>query len=366
MQQEGMVWSGSGWVIVALLAVCLGACTDSRIEQGNNGASGSAVVPMSPADSLAAALTAIDQRIVSDPGNDALYLERALLHERHDSLDRAVADVERAIGLDSLNVDYRIHLGDLHYRRIKMGEARDAFQRAVDLAPASTEAKLRLGEVYMVLRDYSKAMELVNEALRIDPNAARGYFLKGYINMETKDTSRAISSFRTAVEQDPQDYPSYMLLGQLSASRRDRLAEQYYTTAIELRPRSVEAWYGKGLWAQNNGHDSLAIACYDRIKELDPMNPLPWYNIGFIKLEHLNDPQGAKADFSKAIDLNTNYADAWYSRGIAMERTQQPDSAAANYQICLTIDRTHTLAALAVGRLAKQGVRIKMMERKKK
>lgn len=323
-------------------------------------------MPVSATDSLAAALSAIDQRIVADPGNAALYVERSHLQEQRDSLDRAVADMLRAVGLDSLNAEHRIRLGDLQYRRIQLGEARDAFQRAVDLAPGNTEAKLRLGEVYMVLREYNKAMTLVNEALRIDPNAARGYFLKGFIHMETKDTTRAISSFRTAVEQDPQDYPSYMMLGQLSAARHDPLAGQYYSTAIDLRPSSVEAWYGKGMWAQNNGLDSMAITCYDRIKAIDPMNPLPWYNIGFIKLEHLGDPNGAKADLSKAIDLNTNYADAWYSRGVAMERTNQPDSAAANYQICLTIDPGHTLAAMAVGRLAGQGVRIKMLERKKK
>ena len=356
----------AGLMGAALGALCLWACVDRPAPNGTEGAGGDTAAPASPADSLATALAALDQRIVAGPGNAVLYVERSRLHERRDSLGRAVADMERAVGLDSLNADHRIRLGDLHYRRIQLGEARDAFQRAVDLAPTNTEAKLRLGEVYMVLREYNKAMALVNEALRTDPNAARGYFLKGSIHMETKDTARAVSSFRTAVEQDPQDYPSYMLLGQLSAARRDPLAEQYYNTAIELRPSSVEAWYGKGLWAQNNGHDSVAMVCYERIKELDAMNPLPWYNIGYIKLEHIGDPNGAKADFSKAIDLNTNYADAWYSRGVAMERTQQPDSAAANYQICLTIEPAHTQAAMAVDRLAKQGVRIKMMERKKK
>ena len=41
---------------------------------------------------------------------------------------------------------------------------------------------------------------------------------------------------------DPQDYKAYMELGKLSAARHDPLAEQFYNTALELRPRSVEAW----------------------------------------------------------------------------------------------------------------------------
>jgi len=268
------------------------------------------------------------------------------------------------VKLDSLNVDHRIRMGDLYYRAIRVGNARDAFQRGVDIAPQDTRVKLRLAEIRMVLREYAEGMALVNEALRLEPTAARGYYLKGYIHMETRDTTRAISSFRTAVEQDPQDFQSYLLLGKLSAARRDPLAEQYYNTAIELRPEAVEAWYGKAMWAQENGRDSLALACYEGIKAIDPRNALAWHNSGWVKMEHVGDLRSAIADFSRAIELNTNYADAWYNRGAAMERTNELDSAAANYQLCMGIDPSHTLAATAIDRLARQGVRIKMRERK--
>jgi len=79
-----------------------------------------------------------------------------------------------------------------------------------------------------------------------------------------------------------------------------------------------------------------------------------------VLLELRNDAAGAKAEFSRAIDLEANYADAWYNRGVAMERTQQLDSAAANYQVCLRIRPDHTLAATGLDRLARQGVRIKV------
>lgn len=347
----------AGLVVIACVA-SLFAC-----EQPNAVEAGRAATTV-PVDSSAIALAEADQRIVNDPGNAALYAERSGLYEKRDSLGKAILDMERAVKLDSLNTEHRIRVGDLYFRAIRVGNARDAFQRAVDLDPQNTRAKLRLAEVLMILREYPKSMALVNEALRIEPTAARGYYLKGFIHMETRDTTRALSSFRTAVEQDPQDFSSYVLLGKLSAARHDALAEQYYSTAIDLRPTAVEAWYGKGLWAQDNGRDSLALACYDRIKEIDPYNALAWHNSGWIKMEHLGDPQAAKADFSKAIDLNTNYADAWYNRGVAMERTDQLDSAAANYQLCMGIDPSHMLAARAIDRLARQGVRIKMRERK--
>ncbi len=346
---RSIMWGVLGGSCLACFSGCVGGPAEgTRVE-----------VAASSLDSFSVAFAAIEQRIIAEPGNAAHYAERAELNVMRDSLSRAIKDMERAVQLDSVDVDHRIRLGDLYYSAVRLGNARDQFNRAMEMVPTDTRPKLRLAEVQMVLREYAEGMALVNEALRLEPAAARGYYLKGYIHMETKDTNRAISSFRTAVEQDPQDYTSYIMLGQLSAARRDPLAEQYYSTALELRTNSVEAWYGKGIWAQNNGRDSLALACYERIKEIDPQNALAWHNSGWVKMEHLGDLPGAKADFSRALELNTGYTDAWYNRGVAMERSEQLDSAAANYQICLGIDPAHTLAANSVDRLARKGVRIK-------
>jgi len=320
-------------------------------------------VPNTPVDSMALRLAALDQRIVNDPADAAAYAERAAFYGSIDSSRRALADIERALTLDSDKVEYRLRAGDLNYAVLNVERARQHFTRAGELTPDDPRPRLKLAEIELVLRHYKESMAMVNEALRKDPNVAHGYYLKGWIHMETRDTNLAISSFRTAVEQDPQDYDAYLMLAKLSAARRDPLAEQYFNTAIDMRPGQVEAIYNKAIYYQENGNDSLALACYDRIQEIDPRNPLAWYNRGWVKLEHLGDPNGAKKDFDKAIELQTNYADAWYNRGVAMERTQQPDSAAANYQICLTIDPGHTLAAMGLDRMAKQGVRIKLREK---
>ncbi len=330
---------------------------------GGIGEAPPAQVPNIPVDSMAVRLAALDQRIVNDPSDAAAYADRAAFYAAIDSTRRALADMDRALKLDSDKVEYRLRAGDLNYAVLNVERARQHFTRAGELVPDDPRPRLKLAEIELVLRHYKESMAMVNEALRKDPNVAHGYYLKGWIHMETRDTNLAISSFRTAVEQDPQDYDAYLMLAKLSAARRDPLAEQYFNTAIDMRPGQVEALYNLAIYYQENGKDSLALACYERIQRIDPRNALAWYNRGWVRLEHLGDANGAKKDFDKAIELQTNYADAWYNRGVAMERTQQPDSAAANYQICLTIDPGHTLAAMGLDRLAKQGVRIKLREK---
>jgi tetratricopeptide (TPR) repeat protein len=106
--------------------------------------------------------------------------------------------------------------------------------------------------------------------------------------------------------------------------------------------------------------DSLALECYARILELDSTNSIAHYNSGFVRMEYLRDLERAKKDFTEAIRLEPNYYQAWYNRGVAMERTSQLDSAAANYQVALTIEPGFTQAARALERLSAKGVRIKM------
>ena len=323
---------------------------------------GTAPAPVEAQDPFSASMDSINARIVTDPGRANLYDQRAELFLSVDSLTAAQRDMERAIRLDSNDVDRHLRLGDLYYRTTQVAKAQAQFEKAAKLDPSNTSALLKQAEIQLVLRNYAKSMTMVNEALRQDQHAAHGYFLKGWIHMETGDTALALSSFRTAVEQNAEDYPAYIMLGKISAAKHDPLAEQHYATAISLRPRSVEAWYNKGMYHQENGQDSSALDCYRQIMDIDPNNALAWYNSGYIRLEHEHDLAGAKKDFSKAIELEPGYADAWYNRGLAEERSNELDSAAANYQIVISMRPNYVLAAAALDRLQKQGVRIKIRE----
>jgi tetratricopeptide (TPR) repeat protein len=283
-----------------------------------------------------------------------------MLYRSVDSLRAAINDMQRAVALDSMNTAYNTTLGELYYTSVQVDKATAQFEKAIALEPFNTDALLKLAEIKLVLRDYSASIDLVNKALRQDPSLAQGYYLKGWVYMEKGDTTTAISSFRTAVEQDPANYRCFMQLGLLSSAQRDPLALQYFNTALELRSNSVEALYGKAMYAQEAGMDSLALECYARILELDSTNSLAHYNSGFVRMEYLRDLERAKKDFSEAIRLEPNYYQAWYNRGVAMERTSQLDSAAANYQVVLTIEPGFTEAARALERLSAKGVRIKM------
>ncbi len=337
------------WVTV-IPALLFASCATREPDQANT--------TTKPAGNFADALANVEQRILAEPDKATHFAERARLYEQVDSLRRAVSDWKRAIALDSTSADWHIALGDLYYKKIMLSAAEEQFVKALALEPQGTEARFKLSEMKLLQHQNKEAMALANEALRIDPLKPRGYYLKGWIHAEAGDTALAISSYQTAVEQDPQFYEAYMALGLLLAAKHDPLALQYYNSALEIQPGSVEALYDKGMFAQDHGDDSLALLCYERIKAIEPKYPLAWYNTGFVLLEHKHDLPAARAQFSKAIDLLPDYTEAYYNRGLTYEKEGRLDSAMMDYKQALLLAPGFTLAAEGLSRLETKGVRV--------
>lgn len=303
-------------------------------------------------------INSVDSAILVAPRNPALYAKRAKLNAERDSTRAAINDWKRAILLDSTNFKWRLGLGDLYYSKADLTNAEIQFTRARILAIDSTEARFKLAELRLVRREYVDAMAEVNDALRIDPQNAKGYFLKGWIHKEAGDTALAISSYRTATERDPKFYDAFMALAGLHNVMQDPLAWQYLNSAVELRPNSVEALYARGLYAQENGQDSIALADYAHIKEVDPNNPTAWYNTGFILLEHQDRFPEARREFSGAILRMPTYAQAYFNRGLTYEFEGKLDSAVTDFKMALAIQPALDDAAHGLDRLQRRGVRI--------
>jgi tetratricopeptide (TPR) repeat protein len=330
------------------VVLLLSACTPKGPEQDSSTAT----------DTSANPLLALEQRILADPNNAALFAERARYFLSIDSLRLAENDLRRAMAIAPQAPEWPLQLADLYYSRIRLLEAEELLQQAADLDTNRVEALLKLSELKLVQRSYKEAMQLANKALRKEVTNAQGYFLKGWIHKEAGDTALAISSFRTAVEQAPDFYDAYVSLGLLHAAQHDPLALQYYNTAIELRPNSVEALYNKAMYCQEHGQDSIALRCYDRIKEVAPQNAMAYYNSGYIFLTLRGEPAKARSEFTRSIALLPTNANTFYNRGLTYEEQGILDSAMLDYQQALRLDPAADLPAEGLSRLQRKGVKV--------
>lgn len=341
------------WCALLLVTVLLQAwgCKNDA-PKSTSGESGSTTTT-TPVDS---ALAALNKRIAEDPDNFNHYLERAKYYGQVGEYDLAMKDIDRALVADSTQGGIYMYRGQLKFQQKDVRGAYDDYSACLRVQSTNTDCLLLKAEIDIILKNYEQAIKHINDALRLDERIAFAYYLKGRLYKASGDTSLSVSSYQTAIEVDPNYYDAYIEVGLLYAQKQSRLAEEYYNSAIDLRPRSIEAWYNKGMFLQetgikNAGNYSRAFACYDTILRIDPLFSAAHFNKGYIQLVFLKDYAKAISDFTEAIRVFPAYFQAYYNRGLAQEKLGRKKEAEADYRAALAIQPQYDDAARALERV---------------
>ena len=297
-----------------------------------------------------------NDQVVEGPNVPDPYLARGQFHMRNGEAGAAIDDYARAIMLDSSLVDVRYELGLLRFDVRDFEGAVREWNGVLSTDPDHIPSILSMAKVDLLLRSYDPALKRINAALRLDDRLEEAYFLKGRLYLETGDTVTAASSFQTVVEVAPERYDAYIQLGLLYAAANDDLALEYFGTARDLRPNSIEALYDEAMYLQEHGTSdgmryAKALALYDRILSLDTANASAAFNKGFVHLEYLGQYDSASYWFEEAIARLPYYHQAHYNKGLALESMGDNAGALAAYNAALSFDPAYTPAAIAKGRV---------------
>jgi tetratricopeptide (TPR) repeat protein len=165
------------------------------------------------------------------------------------------------------------------------------------------------------------------------------------------DTAKAVASFQKAVEQDPEYYHAYIQLGILYATKNSPLAVDYYNNALKKNPNSIEARYGLGMFYQENEEYNKAIIEYDSILRIDPKYKQAHYNLGYIHLVYLKVYNQAVKHFTAAIECDAKYAEAYYNRGYSYELMGDIMNAKTDYTKALELRSNYEKAITGLNRV---------------
>lgn len=278
----------------------------------------------------------LTKKIQSSPSNPSFYNDRAKYYIRQKKYDDAWNDLKVVFTLDSTNSKFYNTLADYHTMQAEPRKAELALQRALQINPKSVTNLLKLAELYYFGKKRELSFKYINEALRINKYEAEAYYLKGMNYKEMKDTNRAISGFQTAIEQNPDYYDAYIQLALIHTAQKNKLAIDYYTSALKVKPNSTEALYGRGYFYQSSGANAKALADYKKITELEPANYNAWYNTGVVFYNE-NKADTALMNFNKAIKSDAQHAEAYAMRGLCSEALGKKEEAASDYELALNL-----------------------------
>jgi tetratricopeptide (TPR) repeat protein len=334
--------------LVILATLAFGACKEAEVKAVETVTTDS--VHQVSGERISEELAALNQKIKSSPTNPGFYNERAGYYLKHKEYDLAYEDLRFGFTIDSVNMSLFSTMADYHILKSEPGLAKAALEKALSINPKSVQTYVKLGEVYYLARKYDNAFKSINDGLKIDKYYADGYFWKGMIYKDKGDIALAMSNFQTSVEQNPDNYKAYMQLGLLALEERKPAAAEYFSSAIRLQPRSIEAWYGRGYFYQLTNEYDKAIKDYTAILEIDPSYASAHYNLGIVHYA-LRVIDEAYKNFDRAIKYNNRYAEAYYMRGLCEEAKGKDEAALADFEYSLSLRPDYQLALMGIERV---------------
>lgn len=320
-------------IIASVLALLAVACKQGTEAEKDNKAHTDSLMKVLNSPEL----NAINAKILDNPSDANLYNERAKVYVSLKQFDDAINDTRRAIRMDSTNANYYLTEADVFFASNHTRNAKDVLEKVTAKFPDNTEGLLKLAELYYFVKQYDPAFEKINQALKINVSLAKAYYLKGSIYKEVGDTAKAISSLETTLEQDNKHYGAFLDLGLIYAARRNTIAFEYYDNALSIKPQSIEVLYAKAKLFQDIAKADEAIAIYDNILKIDSTHIFSLFNKGAITLDLKKDPKSSLQYFTKVINLNPQYAEAYFARGVCYQELKDKNSAKADYQMCLQL-----------------------------
>jgi len=242
----------------------------------------------------------------------------AQVEEKDGNFIAAVNQFETAAHMEPTENNLFDWAGELMIHRT-LDPAVEVFRRATDRYPNSYRLMVGLGTAYYARGNYDDAVRLLIRAADLNPSDPAVYkFLSRAYDSSPSQAADVIDRFRRYAELQP----------------TNGLALYYYAMSL---------WKGKR--AQDPAFDPKRIDSFlRRAIVADPKLPEAHLQLG-----NLNADQGkfteAIPEYQRALELNSDLADAHYRLGQAYVRTSQRDKAQEQFQVYQQL-RTQHLADL--------------------
>nr|WP_264478111.1 tetratricopeptide repeat protein [Planktothrix agardhii] len=310
------------------------------------------------------------QIIRIDPLDIPAYVRRGFAHLSLGEYQQAIKDSNKAIILSFnqttahswLSQAY-VQQGDAHQSLGNSNEAIENYQKALDIAPnddlrakldALTNAKNHLFEQYFnhginlfnkekyqqAIEQFTRALTLNHNDIQVDGWRRDAYIQLGQYQQDLGNTNEAIENYQKALDIVPNDDLRAKLDALNLTNANNRLFEQYFNQGITL---------------VNQENYQQAIEQFTRALSLNPNHANAYVNRAFAQIE-LGEYQQAIDDCKEAIRLNPNHVNAHqhltnannrlfeqcFNQGINLFNQEKYEPAIEQFTKALTLNPNHT------------------------
>lgn len=321
-------------LMILMAAVTIGCCLFS-CKKGKDSDGEKTTV-----DSLAY----FTEQIKAHPKDAVWYYKRAKFQFEHNFVQEAYGDILKCVKLDNAKADYYVLFADIDYARQDFDGSEEHLQKALQLEPKNNEVRLKLAELFYyraraIPALYDEALKLLEEARTQQPHNPKAYLIEAMCYKEKGDTTQYLHRLQMVIDQDPQEVKAHLELGYFYQKHLDPLGIDHYQNALHVDLANAEINYNLGLFYRDLGRSEEAKEQFQHLVSILHSGEYvanAYYQLGYFAMQEA-DYKEAVAMFTKAIETDPQFVDAYAARGETYENLAQFDQARADYNRALQL-----------------------------
>ncbi len=219
-----------------------------------------------------------------------------------------------------------------------------------------TSPEVEQAEAALQKGDYATTEPLLLKATAADANDFRAWFDLGYVYKATNRPELAINAYRKSVAAKSDVFESNLNLGILLAQQGNKTeAVKYLTAATQLTPTAhvdegqARAWQSLGIVLQDRDPQQ-ALDAFAEASRLEPRNPEPHLSAGQL-LEKQNQLDGAAKEYEAAAALDPKSIEPVVALSVVYTKQQKYPQAEAMLRKLLAADPQNQVVRTQLGRI---------------
>ena len=269
-----------------------------------------------------------EELCIKYPKNGIVFYNLGLIYKSNEQYAKAVNNYKIADNLNQYEHKYKLAIkaiaqqmikdGDTEYRRREFAYAIEKYKQAINFDSGYTVSYNKLASAYLKIKEYDNSKIYLEQSLQLDPIQEKTEKLLGDVLLRLGDINSAISHYEIAISINSNYAKAYYSLGKILFDQKNDFtaAEKSLQTALLLAPEYAKAHGTLGAVYQSQGKYQLAIESFISSINIDNKSHVIHWRLSNV-YNLLNKYELAKASAKYCLQMNRNYAAAYYELGLA-------------------------------------------------
>ena len=254
---------------------------------------------------------------------------------KNGKFDSARDYIDSIFSIRSTDLDVLKKRGEIYFLLNNFEIAESSWQNCLLLDSSDVVCHEKLIALYCGFENLKNndCNSILERTLILNPDNQIASYFKAKRLVEINKKNEAIILYKNLLEKDSKNIRVMNELAQLYDTNYQ--SEIYYKRILKL-DSSYVAFYGLGMYYQKKKLFNKAIKNYqDALAVLKRKEP--YYNLGFCHLMK-NEASAAIDFFSKAINLDASYLEAYFARAYSYSLLNKKELAVEDYKFCLMLE----------------------------